>query len=170
MSENAPISKKLGYGIIVIQVIVFLLFVDDKAMTLGIGAMMASLFFASDKSDKVKFGIWGAIGLFIIYYFNYGFYAYSHTPAKTACGTFKEFYQKHGFKRQDLMLSMYATDEQKVYDFKYIHRYHEHTDFFKNRYAQNEMICVDYIPMPALTLFSPHVLKSVKMSDDKDTP
>lgn len=168
MSENAPISKKLGYGIIAIQVIVFLLFIDDKAMTLGIGAIMASLFFASDKSDKVKFGIWGMIGLFVIYYFNYGFYAYSHTPTKTVCGTFKEFYQKHGFKRQDLMLSMYATDEQKVYDFEYIHRYHEHTDFFKNRYVKNEVICVDYVPMPALTIFSPHILKEVKIMEDKN--
>ncbi|STZ04531.1 hypothetical protein [Moraxella equi] len=45
MSDNAPISKKLGYGVIAIQVIIFLLFVDDKAMTLGSGAMMVSLFF-----------------------------------------------------------------------------------------------------------------------------
>lgn len=108
------------------------------------------------------------IGLFVIYYFNYGFYAYSHTPIKTVCGTFKEFYQKHGFKRQDLMLSMYVTDEQKVYDFEYIHRYHEHTNFFKNRYAKDEPICVDYIPMPALTLFSPHILKEVKIMEDKN--
>ncbi|MDO5050758.1 MAG: hypothetical protein Q4D68_03380 [Moraxella equi] len=167
MSDNAPISKKLGYGVIAIQVIIFLLFVDDKAMTLGIGVMMASLFFAHDKSDTVKFGIWGVIGLFVVYHFNYGLYTYSRTPAKTVCGTFKEFYQKSGFKRQDLMLSMYATDEQKVYDFMHIHRYHEHTDFFKNRYDKNELICVDYIPMPAFTLFSPHVLKEVRIMNDK---
>lgn len=100
-------------------------------MTLGIGAMMASLFFAHDKSDTVKFDIWGVIGLFVVYHFNYGLYTYSRTPAKTVCGTFKEFYQKSGFRRRDLMLSMYATDEQKVYDFMHIHRYHEHTDFLK---------------------------------------
>ncbi|WP_181879481.1 hypothetical protein [Moraxella bovis] len=45
-------------------------------------------------------------------------------------------------------MSMYATDEQKVYDFMHIHRYHEQTDFFKNRYDKNESICVNYIPMP----------------------
>lgn len=113
MSDNAPISKKLGYGVIAVQVIICLLLVDDKAMTLGIGAIMASLFFAHDKSNTVKFGIWGVIGLFVVYHFSYGLYAYSRTPAKTVCGTFKEYYKKKVFKRQDLMLSMYATDEQK---------------------------------------------------------
>ncbi|OPH39754.1 hypothetical protein [Moraxella equi] len=107
------------------------------------------------------------IGLFVVYHFNYGLYTYSRTPAKTVCGTFKKFYQKSGFKRQDLMLLMYATDEQKVYDFMHIHRYHEHTDFFKNRHDKNESICVDYIPMPAFTLFSPHVLKEVRIMNDK---
>mgnify|MGYP006921114919 CR=1 FL=1 len=51
------------------------------------------------------------------------------------------------------MLSMYATDEQKVYD-------------FINRYDKNESICVDYIPMPAFTLFSSHILKEVRIMND----
>lgn len=44
MSDNASISKKLSYGVIAVQVIILLLFVDDKAMMLGIGVMMGFVF------------------------------------------------------------------------------------------------------------------------------
>lgn len=153
--------------IIGIQALIFMLFIPNAFwQTLMLALIMATLFFVSDKSDFMKFGGWAMIGLFLVYHFFYGFYRYNNAPTQTVCGTFVKFETLQKFKEQKYLLVLYAKNEGKFYKFAHITRLHERTDFFENRYAPAQNLCIDYVSSPAFTMTYPYILKNVQVLDN----
>lgn len=163
--KERPSSFKVFLLLVIPQAVLFLMVGANVNSLISVLLVMALLWWQSDFSEQnhIRFSIITATILFIVYHFTYGFYLYHHDKNREkVCGVFSKYDTKHDFKSSREVLVLYQEVESKFYEFGYVHRLHENTDYFKTIYQPSEKICIHYVKLPILTMNYPYLLKSVE--------
>lgn len=156
--------------LVIPQAVILLMIGANFNMLASVLLVMASLWLQHNFAEKnhIRLSIIGAVILFIVYHFGYGFYLYNHNKnIENVCGVFSKYDTKDDFKSSRKVLILYQDAERKFYEFSYIKRLHENTNFFKTQYNPSEKLCIDYVKVPVLTMSYPAILKSVKRVEVK---